>query len=81
MEGDYSKETIFGVAHTIFFGSGALGSNRGPIRETNENSGIDEWKSLCNLPPAGGKLHLPHFTMNGRSRWLNLLKKVRLHSA
>ena len=46
-----------------------------------EKSGIDDWKSRCNLPPAGGKLHLLHFTMNGRSRWLNLLKKVWLHSA
>ena len=33
-----------------------------------ENWGIDEWKSRCNWPPAGGKLHLENFTMNGRSR-------------
>ena len=65
-EGDYSKETIrrsgahdiFGVAHTIFFGSGAH----------DISSGIDEWKGRCNFPPAGGKLHLPRFTINGRYR-------------
>ena len=27
-------------------------------------SGTDHWKSRCNLPPAGGKLHLPHFPMH-----------------
>ena len=25
--------------------------------------GTDEWKCRCNLPPAGGKLHLPYFSM------------------
>ena len=51
-------------------------------------SGTDEWKCRCNLPPAGGKLHLPHFPMHRVSAigprsgsWLNLLKKVRLHWA
>ena len=40
-----------------------------------EKSGIDEWNGRRNLPPAGVKLHILHFTMDGRSRWLNLLKK------
>ena len=37
------------------------------------NGRSDEWKGRRNLPPAGGKLHLPHFTdewafpFNGRS--------------
>ena len=38
-----------------------------PFNGRSEKSGIDEWKGRCDLPPSGGKLHLPHFTMNGRS--------------
>ena len=35
-------------------------------------SGVDEWKSRCNLPPGGGKLHLPRFTINGRSHLMGV---------
>ena len=38
--------------------------------------GTDEWKSLCNLLPLGGKLHLPHTTINGRSHLKQFAKTL-----
>ena len=36
------------------------------------NLGIDEWKSLCNLPLACGKLHLHRFVINWRSHLMGV---------
>ena len=38
------------------------------------NGRSDEWKSWCNLPPSGGKLQLPFFTMSGRSHLMGVPK-------
>jgi hypothetical protein len=32
-----------------------------------EKIGADDWKSQCNVPPSGGKLHLPIFSMDWAS--------------
>ena len=32
-----------------------------PFNGRSEKSGIDEWKSRCNFPPAGGKVAPPAF--------------------
>ena len=41
--------------------------------------GTDEWKCRCNLPPAGGKLHLPHFPMNGQGLNGQVLANGQVH--
>jgi len=47
-----------------------------PFNGRSEKSGIDEWKGRCHLPPSGGKLHIPHFTMNGRSHLTWAFRKI-----
>ena len=38
-----------------------------------------KWKCRCNLPPAGGKLHLPHFPMNGQGLNGQVLANGQVH--
>jgi hypothetical protein len=37
-----------------------------------KGSGIDDWKSLCNVPSAGCRLHLHIFPMD----WASMIGKV-----